>query len=42
MAHYAVTCAHEDPLAAARGMFVGSILSLVLWAMILTATGQLG
>jgi hypothetical protein len=42
MTHYAATCTHEDPLSAARGVFVGSILSLMLWAVILTATGQLG
>ncbi len=42
MTHYAATCTHEDPLSAAKGMLIGSILSVVMWMMILTATGQLG
>jgi hypothetical protein len=42
MTHYAAACTHEDPLSTARGIFFGSILSVVLWAIILTATGQLG
>jgi hypothetical protein len=42
MTDYAASLTHEDPLSAARGMFFGSILSLMLWAMILTTTARLG
>ena len=42
MTHYAATCTHEDPLSAARGILIGSLLSFMIWGMILTATGQLG
>jgi hypothetical protein len=42
MMDYAANCTHEDPLSAARGMFVGSIISLMLWALILTTTARLG
>jgi hypothetical protein len=42
MTHYAATFTHEDPLSAARGLFVGGILSVLMWVMILAATGQIG
>jgi hypothetical protein len=42
MTDYAASCTQQDPLSAARGMFIGSILSMILWAMILTTTARLG
>jgi hypothetical protein len=42
MMNYSAAYAQDDALSAARGIFIGSILSLLLWAMILTATAQLG
>jgi hypothetical protein len=42
MTYSAATHRDDDPLSTARGIFIGSILSLMLWTMILTVAGQLG
>lgn len=42
MMQYVAPCTQDDPLSEARGLLFGSILSAILWAMIISAVSHLG